>query len=78
VIPVEDVTLGEVSRAMDEVKRELDAVSKDVNEIKVTLAGFTGTTKEKVDRLEKVVYGTLGVAVAGLITAIVQLVLHAT
>jgi hypothetical protein len=73
---VDDVTLGEVSRGMDEVKRELDGVRTDVTEIKVTLAGFTGTTKEKVDRLEKVVYGTLGVALAGLITAIVQLVTH--
>jgi hypothetical protein len=58
----DDITTGEVARGLDEVKRELDSVSKDVTEIKVTLAGFTGTTKEKVDRLEKVVYGTIGLA----------------
>jgi hypothetical protein len=72
----DDITTGEVARGLDEVKRELDSMGKDVTEIKVTLAGFTGTTKEKVDRLEKVVYGTIGLALASLVTTIVQMVIN--
>jgi hypothetical protein len=43
----DDITTGEVARGLDEVKRELDSMSKDVTEIKVTLAGFTGPPRKR-------------------------------
>lgn len=64
------VTLGEVGRNVERLTGEVSGLAKTVGELAVADA----RQGEKVDRLEKVVYGALGVAGASLITAIITAV----
>lgn len=62
-----DITLGEVGRNVEATRKEVGDLRKDVTELKVSDAASTA----KIDRLERIVYGALGTAVASLITAII-------
>jgi len=64
------VTLGEVGRNVERLTAEVSGLAKQVGELAVADA----RQGEKVDRLEKVVYGALGVAGASLLTAVVTAV----
>lgn len=66
----EGVTLGEVNRNVTSMRADVRDLTKDVTELKVA----TSTTADKTKRLETIVYGALGTAVAGLITAVLSLV----
>lgn len=66
----DDVTLGELGRNVEGLRTDVRDLSKDVTELKV--ASSTGTDRTK--RLEAIVYGSLGVATAGLITAVLSIV----
>lgn len=64
------VTLGEVGRNVERLTHEVAEMGKQVGNLAVADA----RQGEKIDRLEKVVYGALGVAGASLITAIITAV----
>lgn len=66
-----DVTLGEVNRNVTGLRADIKELTKDMTELKVS----NGTQKDRVRRLESIVYGTGAVATAGLVTAILGLVL---
>lgn len=65
------ITLGEVGRGVEALRGEVNKLREDVTELKVK----TGTQIEKTDRLERIVYGALGTALAALLTAIIGAVL---
>lgn len=67
----DDVTLGEVNRNLAGLRSDMKDLAKDVNELKVS----SGTMEDKTKRLESIVYGALGVGVAGLVTAVMTAVL---
>lgn len=64
------VTLGEVNRAVERIVKEVADLTKAVSE-KAVADAIQG---EKINRLERIVYGALGVAGAALITAIITAV----
>lgn len=64
------VTLGELGRNMDSLRRDLHELAKDVTELKVS----HGATDDRTRRLETIVYGALATAMAGLITAVIAVV----
>jgi len=61
---------GEVGRNVERLTHEVAGLAKQVGDLAVADA----RQGEKVDRLEKVVYGALGVAGASLVTALVTAV----
>ncbi len=65
-----DVTLGEIGRNVEWLTHEVSTLASKVGELAVDDARLG----EKVDRLEKVVYGALGVAGASFLTAIITAV----
>jgi hypothetical protein len=66
------VTLGEVNRNVIDLRSDIKELTKDVTELKVS----TGTQADRVRRLEGIVYGTGAVATAGLVTAVLGVVLR--
>lgn len=64
------VTLGEVGRNVERLTTEVATLADKVG----ALAVEDAKQSEKVDRLEKVVYGALGVAGAAFLTAIITAV----
>ena len=65
------MTLGEVSRGMDRLTEQVGHLAEKVGALAVDDARMS----EKITRLEKVVYGALGVAGAALITALIGAVI---
>ncbi len=65
-----NVTLGEVNRAVERIAKEVGELTKVVNEHAVADA----VRGEKIARLERIVYGALGTALAALLTAIIAAV----
>ncbi len=61
------VSLGELGRNMDRLTSEVANLADKVN----TLTVGDAVLGEKISRLEKIIYGALGVAGAALITAVV-------
>lgn len=61
------VTIGEVGRNVERLTTEVSNLAEKVN----TLAVEDAKQGEKIGRLEKIIYGALGVAGAAFITAIV-------
>lgn len=61
------VTIGEVGRNVERLTSEVSNLAEKVN----TLAVEDAKQGEKIGRLEKIIYGALGVAGAAFITAIV-------
>lgn len=61
------VSLGELGRNMDRLTSEVANLADKVN----TLTVGDAVLGEKIGRLEKIIYGALGVAGAALITAVV-------
>lgn len=68
------ITLGEIGRNVERLTHEVSSLAQKVGDLAVADA----RQGEKVDRLEKVVYGALGVAGASLITAIIAAVVTAS
>ena len=68
------ITLGELGRNVEALRVDLRDLGKDVTELKVT----TSTGSDRTKRLEAIVYGALGTAVAGLITAALSLISRGT
>jgi hypothetical protein len=66
-----DVTLAEVNRNVSGLRVDIKELSKDVVELKVA----TSTQRDRVRRLETIVYGTGAVATAGFVTAILGVIL---
>ena len=64
------VSLGELGRNMDRLTSEVANLADKVN----TLTVGDAVLGEKIGRLEKIIYGALGVAGAALVTAIVTAV----
>jgi hypothetical protein len=60
------VTLGEVNRNVTAMRLDLRELARDVVELKVAA--------DRVQRLERIVYGASATAAAGLITAVVGMV----
>lgn len=69
--PFDGVTLGEVNRAVDRIAKEVADLTKMVHEHALADA----VRGEKLTRLEKIVYGALGVAGAALLTATITALL---
>jgi len=64
---INGVSLGELGRNMDRLTSEVANLADKVN----TLTVGDAVLGEKISRLEKIIYGALGVAGAALITAVV-------
>lgn len=64
------ITLGEVGRNVERLTTEVSHLAEKVG----TLAVEDAKQGEKIARLEKIIYGALGVAGAALITAIITAV----
>ena len=69
----DDVSIGEVGRNVEHLRKSVDAIGKDVTELKVG----AGISTSKIDRLERIVYGALGAALTALLTAIIAVVMTA-
>lgn len=64
------MTLGEVGRTVERIAKEVGELTRVVNEHAVADA----VRGEKIARLERIVYGALGTALAALLTAIIAAV----
>jgi hypothetical protein len=63
----DNVTLGEVNRNVTAMRVDLRELTRDVTELKVSA--------DRVQRLERIVYGATAAGVTGLVTSVIGLVM---